>query len=178
VSPSDGSVVPCLGTRAFGLTASADDVPLVADKAGVMKISTLTMNHMKYDGVVTLKTKSGRSIEALKFSMFKATNDKFSLTVDEPGSATTAITSDKLITATVCPDGKDDCDLKNVKFYTTKFQGWLGGIIPVTFTPDLPPPDLPDLGIPLIFTGVTIQLNYVRSDKLTGDPLKVTEKVG
>jgi hypothetical protein len=141
-----------------------------------MKISTLTMEHMKYEGVVHLKTTGGGTVEALKFSMNKATNASFGLTINEP-KGTTTITSDKLVTSTVCADGKDSCpSVKNVKFYATKFEGWLGGFIPVTFTPDLPPPDLPDLGIPLVFTGVTIQLAYVRSDNLTGDPLKIVAK--
>lgn len=157
---SDDSI-PCLGARQYGLTASADDVPLVAEKPGVMKVSTLTMEHMLYKGVTDLPTKGGGTIKVLQFNMTKATNTPFTLTVAEPDGGTTTITSDKLIT-----EG-------DVRFYTPEFKGNLLGLFPVTFTPSSPPPDIPDLGIPLLFTNVTIQLAYVRCNTLTGDPLKL-----
>jgi hypothetical protein len=59
-----------------------------------------------------------------------------------------------------------------VRFYTPKFQGKLFGLIPVTFTPESPPP----LTLPVLwFTDVKIQLAFVRCDTLTADPLDVRE---
>ena len=106
------------------------------------------------------KTAEG-TVKALKFSMDKAVNKPFKLTIAERGGATTLIESNELIT-----EG-------NVRFYTPSFKGKLFGLIPVTFTPDSPPP----LTLPkLWFTDVTINLAFVRCDTLTADPLKLSEK--
>jgi hypothetical protein len=152
--------IPCLGARVLGKVAGADDIPLVSAKAGVVKTDSLTMYNSTYDGVVDLPTASGATIEVLKFSMSKAVNKPFTLTVDEPGGGQTVIKSKELVTD------------KNVKFYTSEFKGKLFGLIPVTFTPKSPPP----LTLPVLwFTDATIQLNFIRCDTLTGDPLTITE---
>jgi hypothetical protein len=144
----------------YGKVASADDIPLVAAKPGVMKVDSLTMYNSTYDGVVDMPTVGGGTFKALKFSMDKAVNKPFNLTIAEAHDATTVITSDELTTTGA------------VRFYTPSFKGNLFGLIPITFTPDSPPP----LTLPVLwFTDVEIQLAYVRSDVLTGDPLKVAE---
>ena len=121
------------------------------------------MVNSTYDGVVDLPTRTGTTIKALKFSMDKAVNEGFTLTIDESNGADTVIRSDVLTTD------------RNVRFYSPRFQGKLFGLIPVTFTPDQPPPlTLPKLS----FTDVTIQLAYVRCDTLTGKPLAITETTG
>jgi len=140
-----------------GKVASADDIPRVANKPGLMEVKSLTLYDSTYDGVVDMPTAQG-SYKALKFSMRKATNTPFSLTIDEAGGGTTKITSADLVT-----EG-------TVKFYTSELKGRLFGVFPVTFSPDSPPP----LTLPLLwFTNVQIQLSYVRCDTLTGDPLKI-----
>ncbi|MFF5290469.1 DUF6114 domain-containing protein [Paractinoplanes globisporus] len=153
-------VIPCLGPRVFGKLASADDIPTVAKKPGAMEVDSLTMYNSTYDGVVDMPTAGGGSYKALKFSMDKAVNKPFKLTVDEPNGAQTVISSKELTTT------------GTVKFYTPEFKGNLFGLIPVTFTPSQPPP----LTLPVLwFTDVHIQLAFVRSDVLTGDPLHVQE---
>ena len=161
-SPSAGNDdIPCLGPRVLGKVASADDIPLVAKKPGKMEVDSLTMYKSTYDGVVDMPVQGGGSFRALKFSMDKAVNKPFTLTIDEPTGGTTVISSKELIT-----DG-------TVRFYTPEFKGKLYGVFPVTFTPDSPPP----LTLPVLwFTDVTIQLAYVRSDVLTGFPLHVQGK--
>ena len=153
--------MPCLGPRVLGLQANADGIPQVALKPGVMEVGSLTMYNSTYDGVVKMPTSNG-GFPALKFSMDKAVNKPFTLTMDEPGRAETVIRSKKLIT-----DG-------HVRFYTPNFRGKLFGVIPVTFTPERPPP----LTLPVLwFTEVTIQLAYVHCDTLTADPLDIRERV-
>jgi hypothetical protein len=157
----DDSAVPCLGDRQFGLQASADDIPRVAAKPGLMEVDSLTMYNSTYDGVVDMPTKAGGTFKALKFSMDKAVNKPFSLTIDEPLKAQTVITSKELTT-----EG-------TVKFYTPEFKGKLFGLIPVTFTPEHPPP----LTLPILwFTDAKIKLAYVRCDVLTADPMLLREK--
>ncbi|MFG1994814.1 DUF6114 domain-containing protein [Actinoplanes sp. NPDC048988] len=151
--------IPCLGPRVMGKVAGADDIPQVSEKPGVMEVGSLTMYDSTYDGVVDIPTRKG-SFKALKFSMDKAVNKPFTLTIDETGTAKTVIKSNELVTD------------KNVRFYTPKFQGKLFGLIPVTFTPEQPPP----LTLPVLwFTDVTIQLAYVRCDTLTAAPLDIRE---
>jgi hypothetical protein len=153
-----GDEIPCLGARVEGLVASADDIPPVSKKPGLMEVDSLTMHFATYDGVVDMPVQGGGSYKALKFTMKEADNEPFKLTIDEPNGGTTVISSKKLVT-------KD-----NVKFYTPEFKGNLFGVIPVTFTPDSPPPLMLDF---LWFTKAKIQLGYVRCDTLTGEPLKV-----
>jgi hypothetical protein len=151
--------IPCLGPRVFKV-AGPDDLPLVSAKGSKLETDSLTMYDSTYDGVVQLDTTKGK-VAALKFSMRKAVNEPFKLTVPENGDHTTLIESKKLIT-----DG-------NVRFYTPEFKGKLFGVIPVTFTPESPPP----LTLPVLwFTDVEINLAFVRCDTLTGDPLKINEK--
>ncbi|XVU22224.1 DUF6114 domain-containing protein [Actinoplanes sp. CA-054009] len=151
--------IPCLGPRVMGKVASADDIPQVSEKPGVMEVDSLTMYDSTYDGVVDMPTAKG-SFKALKFSMDKAVNKPFTLTIAEAGGAQTVIKSNELVTD------------KNVRFYTPKFEGKLFGLIPVTFTPEQPPP----LTLPVLwFTDVTIQLAYVRCDTLTAAPLDIKE---
>jgi hypothetical protein len=58
----------------------------------------------------------------------------------------------------------------HVKFYASRFEGKLFGLIPVVFTPDSPPLlILPEL----LFTDANIQLVYVRSDVLTAPDLTI-----
>ncbi|MCU7728645.1 DUF6114 domain-containing protein [Actinoplanes sp. KI2] len=155
---SSDDVIPCLGPRVIGKVASADDIPLVAKKPGVMEVDSLTLYNSTYDGVVDMPTAGGGSFKALKFTMDKAVNKPFKLTIDEKAGHQTVITSKELTTS------------GTVKFYTTELKGKLFGVIPVTFTPDQPPP----LTLPVLwFTDVTVKLAYVRCDTLTGDPLKI-----
>ena len=159
-SPSASlSDIPCLGPRVFK-EAGPDDVPTVSLGGGTLETKRLTMYNSTYDGVVDLPTAEG-AVRALKFSMDKAVNKPFKLTIPEQGGATTLIQSDELTT-----DG-------NVRFYTPSFRGKLFGVIPVTFTPESPPP----LTLPVLwFTDVTINLAFVRCDTLTAEPLDLSER--
>ena len=153
--------IPCLGARVQGLVASADDVPFVTAKGATLETDSLTMYDSTYDGVVTLNTADGGTLKALKFSMSKAVNKPFTLTIPESDGHTTLIKSAELTTK------------GNVKFYTPKFEAKLFGVIPVTFTPEQPPP----LTLPVLwFTDVTINLTFVRCDTLTAKPMDISEK--
>ncbi|GAB1640318.1 DUF6114 domain-containing protein [Krasilnikovia sp. MM14-A1259] len=154
------SDIPCLGPRVFK-EAGPDDLPgTISLNGATLEGESLTMYNSSYDGVTTLTTPGG-PLKALKFSMTKSVTKPFKLTVGEDGGHTTQIDSSALTT-----EG-------NVRFYTPKFTGKLFGLIPVTFTPDSPPP----LTLPVLwFTDVKIHLAFVRCDSLTADPIKLTEK--
>ncbi|WP_305783375.1 DUF6114 domain-containing protein [Symbioplanes lichenis] len=158
-SPSAGDDIPCLGPRVHK-KAAPGDVPQVSLRGGTLETASLTMYNSTYVGVADLPTAEG-ILKALRFDMDKAVNKPFTLTIPEAGGRTTLIESNELTT-----DG-------HVRFYTPKFQGKLFGLIPVTFTPDQPPP----LTLPVLwFTDVTINLAFVRCDTLTADPLELSGK--
>ncbi|MEV6633289.1 DUF6114 domain-containing protein [Actinoplanes sp. NPDC051470] len=158
-SSSTNDDIPCLGPRVLNKKAGPDDLPPAAVIGGLMEGDTLTMYDSTYDGVTTLQTADGPK-QVLKFSMRKSVTTPFKLTIQEPGGHTTVIDAGALTTT------------GNVRFYTPKFEGKLFGLIPVTFTPEQPPP----LTLPVLkFTDVKIDLSFVRSDVLTGKPLKITE---
>jgi hypothetical protein len=152
--------IPCLGPRQLGVLADEGGIPRAGAKPGVVKAASVTMYNSSYDGVAEVPTGNG-PIKSLKFTMDKVVNKPFTLTIDEPGNATTVIESGELIL-----DG-------NVEFYSPTFKGKLFGLIPVTFTPESPPP----LTLPVLwFTDVTLDLAYVRSDVLTAKPLDIAEE--
>ncbi|GAA4602646.1 hypothetical protein BJY16_004316 [Actinoplanes octamycinicus] len=156
---TDPDVIPCLGARQENKVADDGGIPRSAIKPGVMKVSSLSLYNSTYEGVADVPTANG-TIKALQLNMTKAVNEPFSLVIDEPGNATTTIKSKKLVT-----EG-------NVKFYTPKMTGNLFGLIPITFTPEQPPP----LTLPFLwFTNVTIDLAFVSCDTLTADPITITE---
>jgi hypothetical protein len=151
--------VPCLGPRVMK-QAAPGDLPIVAQQPALLESGSLTMYNSSYDGVVRLPTADG-TVKALKFSMRKAVTKPFTLTVPERDGSTTVVRSKKLTI-----DG-------DVRFYTSRFKGKLFGLIPVTFTPDAPPP----LTLPVLwFTDVKINLNFVGCDTLTADPFDITAR--
>jgi hypothetical protein len=151
--------IPCLGARQEGLVAEPGAIPRAGVKPGILKTRSLTMYNSTYEGVVDVPTANG-PVKSLFFSMDKAVNKPFSLEIAEAGGATTMIRSGELTT-----DG-------NVEFYSPRFVGKLFGLIPVTFTPEQPPP----LTLPVLwFTDVTIDLAYVQCDVLTAKPISISE---
>jgi hypothetical protein len=59
----------------------------------------------------------------------------------------------------------------NVTFYTTEIKGRLFGLLPITYTPDSPPPiTVPDV----VFTDATVQLVYVHAGTLTAPTFRVS----
>ncbi|HKT02017.1 MAG TPA: hypothetical protein VJT31_21020, partial [Rugosimonospora sp.] len=117
----------------------------------------LNQNGLAYGGVVTLTTGTGGTVRALKFTVATSTSTPFQLQVPV-GRHTLDIRSSKLTIA------------GNVVLYTTSISGKLFGLIPVTFTPDSPPP----LVVPnLFFTNATVKLLYISADTLTAPALSL-----
>jgi Family of unknown function (DUF6114) len=155
--PGASSASPSPSVAPAPRLAAADGQPVVSDHPGHMTTSVLTLNGFAFDGVVELPTTGGGTIRVLQFSIARATNADFRLLIEKDGQ-TLAITSDPLIAA------------GNVKLYTSRFTGSLLGI-PLTFTPDFPPPlTLPDM----IFTNVSLELVFLDCDTLEGPSLFIS----
>ncbi|MCX4697843.1 hypothetical protein [Streptomyces sp. NBC_01373] len=122
-----------------------DNKVLVADNPWYLEASSLTLKGADYQGVVEVKTASGKIKKVLKYVVSDGTDigDLHQL-VKEFGK-TYHVQAEKGSTSTIT-DG-------DTVMYTESISGNLFGLIPITFDPEHPPP----LNIPLIyFTNVKI----------------------
>lgn len=140
------------GTDPENCPAATDDVGdtepgvTVADKAWTLKASSLLLKGADYQGVVKVRTASGQTKKVLKYVISGGTEiGDLHQTVTEQGT-TYHVQAGKGTKSTIT-GGK-------TIMYTESISGNLLGLIPITFSPDSPPP----LNIPLIyFTNVTVQ---------------------
>ncbi|MFC3575524.1 hypothetical protein ACFOZ0_20040 [Streptomyces yaanensis] len=140
-------------------TTSAEDCPAATDdESGVEKIvalpdapwrleaSSLTLKGADYQGIVKVRTANGTIKKVLKYVISDGTDigDLHQL-VDGPNGVTYHVQAARGSHSTIT-GGK-------TVMYTESISGNLLGLIPLTFTPDNPPP----LNIPLIyFTNVKV----------------------
>ncbi|MEW2286996.1 hypothetical protein [Streptomyces sp. NPDC047841] len=141
-------------------SASADDCPvatddqggvdnkvLVADDPWYLNASSLLLKGADYQGIVEVKTAGGTTKKALKYVISGGTDigDLHQTVKDAQAGKTYHVQAAKGSTSTIT--GGDTV------MYTESISGNLFGLIPVTFSPDSPPP----LNIPLIyFTNVKV----------------------
>ena len=131
--------------------AATDDVGdtepgiTVADNSWTLKASSLLLKGADYQGVVKVKTAGGQTKKVLKYVISGGTEiDDLHQTVTDRGT-TYHVQAGKGTKSTIT-GGK-------TVMYTESISGNLLGLIPLTFSPDSPPP----LNIPLIyFTNVTV----------------------
>jgi hypothetical protein len=120
-------------------------LPLLPDDPWILESSKLTLTGLDYHGIVEVKTGSGKIKKALKFTATGVDiKDLHQLTVGPAG--TTAHVEARSGSTSTIRDG-------TVTMYTEELKGNLFGIIPVTFSPETPPP----LNVPFaIFTDVKV----------------------
>ncbi|MGW7355960.1 hypothetical protein ACWGI0_04580 [Streptomyces sp. NPDC054802] len=120
-------------------------IPLLPDEPWILESSRLTLTGLDYHGIVEVKTGSGKIKKALKFTATGVDiKDLHQLTVG-PNGTTGHVEARKGSTS----------EIRNgtVTMYTEELKGNLFGIIPVTFSPETPPP----LNVPVaIFTNVKV----------------------
>jgi hypothetical protein len=95
-----------------------------------LNASSLTMSGLHYDGVVELPTSTGSPVRMLRFSMEQAVLDN----VDQHFGR--GARPARLRAGTLTLDG-------GVVMYTSKMKSKLFGVLPLTFTPEHPPPLVP-----------------------------------
>ncbi|MEU3477585.1 hypothetical protein AB0E66_05250 [Streptomyces sp. NPDC033753] len=114
-------------------------IPLLPDDPWRLESTLLTLKGLKYHGIVEVKTGSGKIKKVLKFTATGIDiKDLHQLTVHSEG-LTGHVRSDKGSTSTIT-DG-------TVTMYTEELKGNLFGLIPITFSPESPPP----LDVPFAF---------------------------
>ncbi|WP_149184054.1 hypothetical protein [Streptomyces sp. TRM49041] len=114
-------------------------IPHVADQPWKLESSLLTLRGLKYHGIVEVKTGSGRTKKALKFTASEVDiKDLHQVTVHSEGR-----------TGHVASRPGSTSTMRNgtVTMYTEELKGNLFGIIPITFSPETPPP----LDVPFAF---------------------------
>ncbi|WP_225827380.1 hypothetical protein [Streptomyces naphthomycinicus] len=141
-------------------SASAEDCPVatddesgvdnkvpVADDPWYLNASSLLLKGADYQGIVEVKTANGTTKKVLKYVISGGTDigDLHQTVNDKQAKKTYHVQASKGSTSTIT--GGDTV------MYTESISGNLFGLIPVTFSPDSPPP----LNIPLIyFTNVKV----------------------
>ncbi|MEU2378353.1 hypothetical protein [Streptomyces misionensis] len=141
-------------------TPSAEDCPAattdeggvdnqvpVADDPWYLSASSLLLKGADYQGIVEVRAANGTTKKALKYVVSDGTDigDLHQTVQDKLSGKTYHVQAAKGSTSTI-RDGK-------TVMYTEKISGNLFGLIPMTFSPDSPPP----LNLPLIyFTDVKV----------------------
>ncbi|MFJ3232621.1 hypothetical protein [Streptomyces sp. NPDC086787] len=121
--------------------SGVDNKTPVADDPWYLNASSLTLKSADYKGVVEVKTANGTRKKVLKYVISGGTDigDLHQTVLDKQSGKTYHVQAREGSTSTI-RDG-------DTVMYTEKISGNLFGLIPVTFSPDSPPP----LNIPLIY---------------------------
>ncbi|MGC0421685.1 DUF6114 domain-containing protein [Embleya sp. AB8] len=140
-APKDGkSPFPCPVQGPVN-AKSGNGLPPVAQDPLVLKSSLLAMAGLNYEGVVKVNTLAGGEENALKFTVSKGIDIwNMSMTVKEAGGKEVVISSAEGSKSWM------DADIPTT-MYVKYLKGNIFGIIPITFTPESPPP----INVPIVF---------------------------
>ncbi|WP_225849875.1 hydrogenase expression protein HypF [Streptomyces sp. HPF1205] len=145
---------PTYDAKALADAQVEGGIPLLPDDPWTLKSSKLTLHGLQYDGIVQVRTWSGKVKDVLKFTATGIDIDDLWQTVNGPNGGHTFVKAAPGSTSTI-RNG-------TVTMYTESLSGNLLGLIPITFTPKAPPPlTLPEL----FFTHVTV----VQAGQFGGD---------
>lgn len=127
--------------------ADAEKTPnLLPDDPWTLKSTLLSLHGLDYQGIVEIKTYSGKVKKVLKFTAKSVDIKDLHQTVIGPGGTTTHVQARE--------GSKSTIRNGTVTMYTEELKGNLLGIIPITFSPKSPPPlNLPEV----FFTNVTVK---------------------
>jgi hypothetical protein len=136
---------PTHDAQALADARAEKGIPLLANTPWVLKTSKLSLHGLHYGGIVKVRRANGELKDVLKFTATGVDIENLHQIVDEPGGTKTHVTSRAGSTSTI-RNG-------TVTMYTESLSGNLFGAVPVTFTPDAPPPLTLE---ELVFTDVTV----------------------
>ncbi|MFB6819737.1 hypothetical protein ACFCV8_34935 [Streptomyces sp. NPDC056347] len=136
---------PTLDAEALAAADLETGVPLLPDDPWILESSALTLSGLDYKGIVEVKTYNGTVKKVLKFTASSIDIDNLHQKTVGPVGTTAHVEARKGSKSTI-RDGE-------VTMYTEELKGNLFGLIPVTFSPQAPPP----LNVPFaIFTKVKV----------------------
>ncbi|MCX5109280.1 hypothetical protein OOK13_12200 [Streptomyces sp. NBC_00378] len=114
-------------------------VPLLPDDPWILESSMLTLSGLDYKGIVEVKTYGGKVKKVLKFTASSIDIDNLHQKTVGPAGTTAHVEARK--------GSKSTIRHGTVTMYTEELKGNLFGLIPVTFSPETPPP----LNVPFAF---------------------------
>ncbi|PJE96239.1 hydrogenase expression protein HypF [Streptomyces carminius] len=132
---------PCPTYDARAL-ADAEEEPteaLLPDAPWRLETSLLTLHGLDYHGIVKVRTYGGKIKNVLKFTASAVDIRDLHQIVEGPGGTAGHVQAARGSTSTI-RDG-------TVTMYTEELKGKLFGLIPITFSPESPPP----LNVPEVF---------------------------
>ncbi|WP_030749315.1 hypothetical protein [Streptomyces sp. NRRL F-5135] len=132
---------PCPTPDPDALAAAEEEpgIPLLPDDPWTLHSTLLTLRGLDYKGIVEVRTAAGEVKKALKFTSTSIDIKDLHQTVVYPEGKTGNVKAAEGSTSTF-RDGE-------VTMYTEKLTGNLFGIVPITFSPETPPP----LNVPYAF---------------------------
>ncbi|MFC4610519.1 hypothetical protein ACFO9E_22380 [Streptomyces maoxianensis] len=130
---------PTSDPKALAAADLEPGLPLLPDDPWILESSLLTLNGLDYKGIVEVKTGSGKIKKVLKFTASSVDIKDLHQLVVGPNGTTAHVEASKGSTSTI-RNG-------TVTMYTEELKGNLFGLIPVTFSPETPPP----LNVPFAF---------------------------
>ncbi|MEU5920305.1 hypothetical protein [Streptomyces sp. NPDC047141] len=139
---------PCpeLDEKALADAQLEPGIPLLPDAPWRLESSVLKLHGLKYHGIVEVKTGSGKIKKVLKFTASGVEIKDLHQMTDHSEGRTAHIRSEEGSNSTITGG--------TVTMYTEELKGNLLGIIPITFSPQSPPPlNLPEV----LFTKVKLK---------------------
>ncbi|MEU8890623.1 hypothetical protein [Streptomyces sp. NPDC048442] len=107
-------------------------IPDLPDDPWILETSMLTLRGLNYEGVVEVRTAGGKIKKVLKFTAKETDIRDLHQTTVGPNGSTGHVQASKGSTSTLRQG--------TVTMYTEELKGNLFGLIPVTFSPETPPP--------------------------------------
>ncbi|MFF5894605.1 hypothetical protein ACFY8O_01640 [Streptomyces argenteolus] len=136
---------PTADPEALAAADLEQGIPLLPDDPWTLETSKLTLTGLDYKGIVEVKTYSGSIKKVLKFTADTIDIRDLHQLTKGPAGTTGHVKAEEGSTSTI-RNG-------TVTMYTESLKGNLFGIIPVTFSPETPPP----LNVPFaFFTDATV----------------------
>ncbi|WP_432101755.1 hypothetical protein [Streptomyces sp. bgisy091] len=137
---------PTADPEALAAADLEQGIPLLPDDPWTLETSKLTLTGLDYKGIVEVKTYNGSIKKVLKFTADTIDIKDLHQLTKGPAGTTGHVKAEEGSTSTIRHG--------TVTMYTESLKGNLFGIIPITFSPDSPPP----LNVPFaFFTNATVK---------------------
>lgn len=135
VPNADGSIpfpCPTADPKALADAKLEPGIPDLPDDPWILNTSMLTLRGLNYEGIVEVRTAGGKIKKVLKFTAKETDIKDLHQTTVGPNGSTGHVQASKGSTSTLRQG--------TVTMYTEELKGNLFGLIPVTFSPETPPP--------------------------------------
>jgi hypothetical protein len=135
VPNADGTIpFPCATAdpKALADAKLEPGIPDLPDDPWILNTSMLTLRGLNYEGIVEVRTAGGKIKKVLKFTAKETDIKDLHQTTVGPNGSTGHVQASKGSTSTLRQG--------TVTMYTEELKGNLFGLIPVTFSPETPPP--------------------------------------